>query len=849
MRISIERLRVGLLAMAGLLVLATVVFLGYGRFRAKHFLTELPKKLGADIRQETNALTWSQTVKGRTVFTVHAAKAIQHNNGKYILQDVGIVLYGQVSGQPNRVDRIYGKEFEYDQNAGVIRAMGEVHLDLQAPAPADPKAKMDYAAGKDLKNGTETGRGAGESGEKDERLIRVKTSGLVFLRQLGVAATEQDIEFEYGGLTGHARGADYSSDTGVLVLHSAVQVNGLENGKPIVLTAVHAELDRMNHKAILTQAKYVSVGEPSRQTAEAQHAVVYTRADGSMERLEAQGAVTLTDSDGGRVTADRGEAVFAQENRPQSVHMFGAVRYVDEEQDRQARGEAQEAQGEFDANGQLERVQLRRAVALHEREIVATHTGKNSQPLWSERQLNGDAVDLALTSDSRKSRLQEAKASGNARLDIVDPEKPDKKGTGFTRNTVGGDLLTANFVESDGRQHLNLVRGEGHTLLRQTKGLGVDETSTGDSLEVRFKPVPQRRTAAATSRGVGLESAAAGDGVATAVQQGNVVMTRNAVAKPGAAAETQRATAQRAVYDGDMERVTLTGSIELSDAEGMLWADRGSMDRLTGDAILEGGVKANYRQTSQSEVAHVLADRAEVKKDADQSLFYGSQGKPARLWQGGSQVEAPILEFTQKQRRLVARGSGQETSPAVHTVLVTNGSRSAGKAVPETKSKAPAVIRIASREMTYSDEKREADFTGSVLVESADGKMRGRQAIASLQAVNPTTKGPGIGSAAGVGSQQSFLGGSVERVVVTGEIRLEQPGRSATGEQLVYAAQDGTFVLTGSPGIEPRVMDETRGVVTGTELRFRTGDESVVISNGASSENGPRVHTETRVKR
>src|SRR5215469_13836106 len=100
-RVSIERLRIGLLAGAGLLVLATAAFLGYGRFRARHFLTELPKKLGADIRQETNAYTYSQSVKGRTVFTVHAAKTVQHSDGKYTLRDVGIVLRaGQRSAEP-----------------------------------------------------------------------------------------------------------------------------------------------------------------------------------------------------------------------------------------------------------------------------------------------------------------------------------------------------------------------------------------------------------------------------------------------------------------------------------------------------------------------------------------------------------------------------------------------------------------------------------------------------------------------------------------------------------------------------------------------------------------------------
>ena len=144
---------------------------------------------------------------------------------------------------------------------------------------------------------------------KDERLIHVTTSGLVFLQKLGVAATDKEIEFESGGMTGHAVGADYSSDTGVVVLHSAVRVNGLQHDRPVVLTATHAVLDRPGQTMVLSQAKYVSVPEDTGegQTAQAQHVVVHL---GRMDRLngsEGDGDVTLTNGAGGSVTAPRGE--------------------------------------------------------------------------------------------------------------------------------------------------------------------------------------------------------------------------------------------------------------------------------------------------------------------------------------------------------------------------------------------------------------------------------------------------------------------------------------------------------------------------------------------------------------
>src|SRR5882757_22446 len=280
MNVSIERLRFWLLVGAGLLVIVIAAFLGYAHYRAHRYLRDLPQKLGVDVRRETNNVTYSQSVQGRTVYTIHAAKAVERSDGKMTLHDVGIVLYGR---KQDRADRIYGQEFEYDQKNEIIRAVGEVHIDLQAPEAADANAKMDYAAGKDLHGGQAGGGVAGEHESKDDRLIHVTTSGLVFLRKLGVAATDKDIEFASGGMTGHAVGADYSADTGVVVLHAAVKVNGLQHDRPVVLTASHAVLDRPGQTMVQLQAKYVAIGNAGGagsaegQTAEAQHVVVHLR--------------------------------------------------------------------------------------------------------------------------------------------------------------------------------------------------------------------------------------------------------------------------------------------------------------------------------------------------------------------------------------------------------------------------------------------------------------------------------------------------------------------------------------------------------------------------------------------
>jgi len=132
--------------------------------------------------------------------------------------------------------------------------------------------------------------------------------------------------------------------------------------------------------------------------------------------------------------------------------------------------------------------------------------------------------------------------------------------------------------------------------------------------------------------------------------------------------------------------------------------------------------------------------------------------------------------------------------------------------------------------------------------------MRARQVVAYLQPAQAGKSGKTsqTGANANAGKtpapgMNGFMSGGVERIVATGGIEMQQPGRRATGEQVVYTASDGMFVLTGTPTALPKVVDDQRGTVTGTSLRFHSGDENIVVSNGGSGA-GQRVRTETRVK-
>src|SRR2546429_7025797 len=185
----IERLCNWLVIAALCMLLIVAGFYGYARYRVAKAVRELPPKLGVEVQQSTEGFTYSQSVAGRTIFTIHAARAIRYKGetGRAELKDVNIVVYGR---QSNRFDQIYGSDFEYDPQSGDVIAKGEVHIDLEADAQGP--IRPDQAPPQELKNP-----------------IHLKTSGVIFNQKTGVATTPQKIEFRVPQGNGSAVGAIY----------------------------------------------------------------------------------------------------------------------------------------------------------------------------------------------------------------------------------------------------------------------------------------------------------------------------------------------------------------------------------------------------------------------------------------------------------------------------------------------------------------------------------------------------------------------------------------------------------------------------------------------------------------
>ncbi|SNS43726.1 lipopolysaccharide export system protein LptA [Granulicella rosea] len=816
MGFSIRKLQVGLLAGAGVLILVIAGYLGYSRLQARQFLHDLPGKLGIDIKQETNGYTYSQSSQGKTIYTIHAAKAVQHTNGKWTLHDVGIVLYGR---KQDRADHIYGSQFEYDQPAGQIVATGEVQIDLAAPSST--------GHGKNAAPVVSNG----EPGSANDHVIHIRTSGLSYEEKTHRAVTDQQVEFTSGGLSGHAHGADYDSESGLIVLRTDVLLSGIMQDKPFAINAAHAVMNQKDRVILMDVAHFAAVSDGhGNETMSANHAIVHTDEDNNPERIEAEGNVTLAASARGTLVAEHADALV-KNGRAQQAHLFGKLRYTDDESNRQTTGEAQDARIAFDALGRVSHIV-----------VTGDVTGEEIVP-DGIRDLHAAKLELAMAAQGKDNTvLQDAVATGGARVHSLATANKSGARTKINVSDLSGDVLTAHFNTAGGESVLSTLHGAGNTVIHQVDEHGVDQTSSGEVLDASFAPKPTAKGAKPPTGGPQVE-------MQRASQHGDVHVNRTVPAKSGAASTTQRATVQHAtaadaVYDTATDHVVLSGSAQMTDPTGALWAAKIDLDQDTGDAVAEGAVLTSYLQPVRTgappaEPVHILADRAVMHHDAGTAVFYGNA---ARMWQGGAQVEAPVLEFDQDKRTLFAHGAGD--AAAVHAVLVPAAPAKDAAKKP-AKPGAPAAangqrgpVRIASREMLYADEARRIDLKGGVRVDDAGGTLHARDAVVYLvPAAAPTAKGSPAAPA--------IPSGGIDHMTATGDIRIEQPGRVATGEQLVYTAADQTSVLTGTKSAPPKVVDDTQGTITGQSMRFRSGDNSILVTGGDTP---GRVHTETKVK-
>jgi len=850
MRVSIRGLRRWIVGAAALLLAVVAGFFIYGRSRFRHIEKDLPGRLGINIQQTANTITFSQSTQGHTLFTLKAAKQVQMKSGHVLLHDVDITLYGPPGS--NRSDRIFGSDFDYDQDHGVIVSQGDVDIELQGTG-AKPQTP---APGSDT----------------DDTLIRVKTRGLTFLEKTGEASTTQAVEFQLPRGAGTAEGADYNSKTGVVVLNSQVHITTSSNGKAAVVEAAHATLLRASDQALLVGA----VLNYETEEASSDQATVYFRKDGTAEKIDAKGHVRMKSDTGATVNAETARILMDARSQPTQADLGGGVQFASSRENATMQGSSTDGTllfGTVDAGGHaqtsLRHGEFRQNVSFDEQV-----TGLAKDPRGrAEKQMHAEKLDVEFAPVAAGGSAEARKAIAAGNPAVTSRQMPSRGPEQTTR--ISGDELVATLGEGNVLRQLD---GSGNTQIVQSSTDGSHNTTRGDVLHATFmqEPAPVRGdqdqdsgdpVSATDENGKG---AGKKDGknqgpriettLETAIEDGNVILTELPAKKPGATAQPATLTgwAQHAEYHASDQVLHLTGSPRISDGASMqVAAEQIDYHRDTQNAAASGNVKATYTQPQKagapsqavaptmggSGPVHVIAERATMDHATNQDFFYGSEHTPARMWQDPNSLLAPVIAIDRNQNLLKALGENTGAAPVVNA----NFTSAMGA------KRQPSVVRVHSQTLVYSDKTRQADFHGTVTAEQSDEVVHADDALlflkpsppasgkSSQNAPAPQTTAAGNGSGLSPASRQNS---QLDHMVATGHVIFTQPGRKGSGEKLVYTADDGKYVLTGTESALPQMWDRVHGTTTGAALIFNSQDDSVEVSGGKSS-----AVTDTRAKK
>jgi lipopolysaccharide export system protein LptA len=722
----------------------------------------LPQSLPTNVDQQLSGYTFTRSEGQRKIFTVHAARTVSFTQGgATVLQDVYVEIFGPTG---TRHDVLRTDQCNFDPKTQELFAAGKVNMELndfedENPDPA--KHKPDP--------------------------VFVETSKVHFTQQGTLAETDQPVSFRTVRTSGTARGMKYNTKTDWLELQNDVVLKLPPRGgaKPVP-------------EATLTASNL--------------------RYDKDKLEIDLQGPVDVTQA-GSHISGGLGTVFLQERNHLHMMLLEDHVRGIERSQDRTISINANRVRADFDpATNDLQKIDSQGAV-----EGQVSRNGRVSR-------LAAQQVEIAFS--GVHPHPLDGTASGNVKLSV---EAQSGAQASSPRSLAGGNLeatnqeLSADRVKFSFRPEEQSMRelqtvGPGHIVLspadpktgkREIFGeplvMNFDDRSRLQTLlglskaRMLFHPSPQSPAGSPPQETSSDHLKATFDPAAgtllVADQSGNFRYRQ----------DQQKASADRALYDARTQLLTLTGHPQVSDPETQVHADRILMDMGKGSAegfehVLSTHLEAAARPGGQAGriPTNVVADRMLARRD---SQFVHYEGH-VRLWHGTDVVEAPTLDVYKKERRVTS------VSRVMTSFIQSPPAPGQSGAPPADLKKQGSPITIGADRLDYSDDKREASYSGRVVMTSENTTMRADHLDVYLTtAATPDSS-------------------EVDHAVADGHVTVVQPTRRSTGEHAEYLAATGKIVLTGGP---PTVLDQENGFTTGRSLTLFLRDDTILVNGGVKS--------------
>jgi lipopolysaccharide export system protein LptA len=600
------------------------------------------------------------------------------------------------------------------------------------------------------------------------------------------------------------------------------------------LFATHGRITHDPHEVVLEHPRLQNEGG----TAQAEQATLFLGPDNEVQRVLATGKVNAETTEQGadpmRARADQAELLLTgKQNLLRTATLTGNV-HVERIGSQPMQGDAGRAILDFLGQNELQKVHAMDGVRLaqHNASAGAPTTGSSAP---QDYDITAPVIDF-FVADGR--RLDHAETSGAAQITISPAQNSSRASAQASpqHTVVTARRFYAKFAATpDGSSRLSSIHGAPDAKIVNLEAGLPERVSTSQTLDATFFPQ---------------------GAIASIIQQGTVAYNDNQSPE-----KRTQAWADKATYTPADRILVLNGSPRVSQGATVTTARTIRINRVTDDAFADGNVKSTYSELTEQPNGALLASASPIHVTSATMTAHNSpavalyQGN-ARLWQDANIVVAPSIQFDRDRRSLVAQGTAaqpvstvlvqakllqpdkapgdkvqadQAPPDKVHPGKAQAGGERKGKTKPEEKSGDTSPVAITSARLTYADTDRVAHYTGGVMAKGSGSTATASTMDAYLIPRNQTSS-----------SQSLAQPGQLDHMVAKDKVVVQQPGRRAEGQTLVYTAADDKFVLTGGP---PSIFDAERGKITGVSLTFFRGDDRVLVVGEASTP----VVTQTRM--
>ena len=733
----------------------------------------LPAKiLPGHAGQQLSGYSFTRSVGGRRIFTVHAAKTVAfERGGAMMFEDVWVEFFG--SGA-KRHDILRTDQCKFNPQTGALTAEGKVDIVLNADSVSS--------------RGTNNLR---DKGQTEHPPVFIETSNLSFEQQGSLLVSEGPVEFGVGRAKGRARGLRYAIEQGWLELGSEVSADfplasGPRSGPMAHLSASRLRYNKSKSEITLGGPVVITQGHQRLNVAEA---AIRLDSGNRVVAATLNGVEGRDNSIGGeyQFSAPTVQAEFGPDHRLRQLTGVGGVEVRAWRRGQTIHMASQTLEVEFSGNPPRP---LKGSAGGGVRVTSVTRPGASSRvPSESDpprRAVNRGLADL--TADRLDFSFQpggpllsESRTAGPGTL-VFHPDSPQQG----ERDVTSTPLI----MTFDSRGQLAGLEGLSHSQIvflpsmTAAKGTPAEET-TSDRFNAEFEP--------------------ATESLKYLDELGNVRFREG----------DRRASAGRAHY------VAATNAVELRaltpgkgngpvlwDPETRIAADQIVVD--FDDGTFEGrghietthaGGLENSTLAGADDPTHVVADRVTAKR-RDGSLHYEGH---VRAWHGANVLESTELDISKAKRQI--------SSPA--RVMTSHSAERA--LAPGLKAKAGKEVRpvvISADRFEYFEEGRKGSYRGNVVLESAGTTL-------TADALDVFFAPASTGDVS-----------EIERAVGSGHVVVVHETRRGMGDRAEYWAKDGKIELSGGP---PVLYDAGRDYLTGRRLTFFLADDTVLVDGDARS--------------